>query len=72
MDALELVATIAAFAGLAAVVGEIWLKDRTVFTAIATDARAFAEPSGKVTPRSPSVTPKIPVYAGDAGIMQAA
>jgi hypothetical protein len=74
MDVLELFAAVAAFAGLAGVFAEIWLKDRTVFIALATDLRGFADPSRKFASRPARVVQisAAPVPANDRAILQAA
>jgi len=48
---LEFVALALALTGLAAVIGEIALKDRALFGQIARDARAMAEPTRLPEPR---------------------
>ena len=74
MDALGLFAALAVFAGLAAVVAEIWLKDAALFGEMVTDVRAFADPSRATVFRPAPVSrpPHAPLAANDGGIMQAA
>jgi hypothetical protein len=48
---LEFVALALALTGLAAVIGEIALKDRSLFGRIARDVRAMAEPTRLPAPR---------------------
>jgi hypothetical protein len=73
MDFLELFAALAAFAGLAGLVAEIWFKDAALFSEIARDVRGFAEPSRQAAFR-PVVArvANAPPAANDRGIMQAA
>ncbi|HEX2725107.1 MAG TPA: hypothetical protein VHN20_04735 [Beijerinckiaceae bacterium] len=74
MDALELFAALAVFGGLAAVMAEIWLKDAAIFGEIASDLRAFADPSRELATRPAPVGRKAePALAvDDGGLMQAA
>ena len=48
---LEFAALALALTGLAAVIGEIALKDRTLFRQIASDVRTMAEPTRLPAPR---------------------
>ena len=73
MDALGLFAALAVFAGLAAVLAEIWLRDPAIFGEIVSDVRAFADPARPVAVRAAPVgRAAAPLIANDDGMMQAA